>query len=69
MGKRYPTGNVKGLTVCTELYFHDLTLLILFFFLSLTDEGIGASVQFSSVQSLSCVRLFATPWTVALEKP
>ena len=23
------------------------------------------SVQFSSVQSLSCVRLFATPWTVA----
>ena len=24
-----------------------------------------ASVQFSSVQSLSCVRLFATPWIVA----
>ena len=24
-----------------------------------------SSVQFSSVQSLSCVRLFATPWTVA----
>ena len=25
------------------------------------------SVQFSSVQSLSCVQLFATPWTVALQ--
>ena len=25
----------------------------------------GASVQFSSVQSLSCVWLFATPWTAA----
>ena len=25
----------------------------------------GHSVQFSSVQSLSCVRLFATPWTAA----
>ena len=25
------------------------------------------SVQFSSVQSLSCVRLFATPWTVACQ--
>ena len=26
---------------------------------------ISHSVQFSSVQSLSCVRLFATPWTAA----
>ena len=26
---------------------------------------VGASVQFSSVQSLSCVRLFVTPWTAA----
>ena len=25
--------------------------------------------QFSSVQSLSCVRLFATPWTVAYQAP
>ena len=24
-----------------------------------------SSVQFSSVQSLSCVQLFATPWTTA----
>lgn len=40
MVKRYPTGKVKGLTVCLELYFHDLTLLILFFF-PLTGEGIG----------------------------
>ena len=25
------------------------------------------SIQFSSVQSLSCVRLFATPWTAAFQ--
>ena len=25
----------------------------------------GEGVQFSSVQSLSCVQFFATPWTVA----
>ena len=29
-------------------------------------SGPISSVQFSSVQSLSCVRLFATPWTAAL---
>ena len=28
-------------------------------------EGEGRSVQFSSVQLLSCVQLFATPWTAA----
>ena len=28
-------------------------------------EGPGAQVQFSSVQSPGCVRLFATPWTAA----
>ena len=27
----------------------------------------GCSVQFSSVQSLSCVQLFATPWTAACQ--
>ena len=27
------------------------------------------SVQFSSAQLLSCVRLFATPWTVARQAP
>ena len=26
-------------------------------------------IQFSSVQSLSCVRLFVTPWTVAYQAP
>ena len=29
----------------------------------------ATSVQSSSVQSLSCVRLFATPWTVARQAP
>ena len=32
-------------------------------------ESILSSVQFSSVQSLSCVRLFATPWTPGLPNP
>ena len=29
------------------------------------NEGKSDLIQFSSVQSLSCVRLFATPWTIA----
>ena len=29
------------------------------------DPELQLAIQFSSVQSLSCVRLFATPWTVA----
>ena len=29
--------------------------------------SVGPSVQFSSVHSLSRVRLFATPWTAALQ--
>ena len=31
--------------------------------------GVSPSVQFSSVQSLSCVRLFATPWITACQAP
>ena len=31
----------------------------------LIRKNISNDTQFSSVQSLSCVRLFATPWTVA----
>ena len=34
--------------------------------LELTDTKL---IAFSSVQSLSCVRLFATPWTVAHQAP
>ena len=30
-------------------------------------DGITDSVQFSSVQSLSCVLVFTTPWTAALQ--
>ena len=30
---------------------------------------VGSSIQFSSVQSLSHVRLFATPWTAACQVP
>ena len=31
------------------------------------DSGVSPRCTFSSVQSLSCVRLFATPWTVACQ--
>ena len=31
------------------------------------DTSRGVFLQFSSVQSLSCVQLFATPWTAALQ--
>ena len=30
-----------------------------------TQHSLPGSVQFSSVQSLICIRLFATPWTAA----
>ena len=33
------------------------------------DIEITSILQFSSVQSLSCVRLFATPWTAAYQAP
>ena len=35
-------------------------------YLSLSHQG-SPSVQFSSVQSLSCVRLFVTPWIAACQ--
>ena len=43
-----------------------------FFFLILVHSGLAyytllAGLQFSSVQSLSCVRLFVTPWTAACQ--
>ena len=34
---------------------------------SFTRGGLVFCVVFSSVQSLSCVRLFATPWTIAYQ--
>ena len=33
----------------------------------LTTFILDSSVQFSSIQSLNCVRLFATPWTAVLQ--
>ena len=39
---------------------------VLSFFFPRPEAGeLFLSIQFSSVQSLSCVRLFATPWTAA----
>ena len=37
----------------------------MFFFEDFSNRSFTYSIQFSSVQSLSCVRLFATPWIAA----
>ena len=37
----------------------------MYFWYALRNLWMKSSVQFSSVQSLSCVRLFATPWIAA----
>ena len=39
--------------------------MLLRMFASCSSVILACSVQFSSVQSLSCVQLFATPWTTA----
>ena len=36
-------------------------------FLNANDIQLKGKTQFSSVQLLSCVRLFVTPWTAALQ--
>ena len=58
VGRRADRGHVVG----SEL--KGVTL-----FKAMQVQGPGehweASSQFSSIQSLSCVRLFATPWTAA----
>ena len=36
-------------------------------FLLVNQPSINRALQFSSVQSLSCVQLFATPWTAACQ--
>ena len=37
------------------------------FFLCVWHNSCGVDVQFSSVQSLSCIQLFMTPWTTACQ--
>ena len=44
-------------------FFSSLLLIVTFYFIE--EFIIGHIGQFSSVQSLSCVRLFVTPWTAA----
>ena len=48
------------------VFIENIYSLILSFFFSLFLV-IHVTVQFSSVQSLSCVRLFATPWFAACQ--
>ena len=50
-----------GQTLAQGEHQSKVFLFLLFLILILNRD----SVQFSSVQSLSCVRLFATPWTAA----
>ena len=54
----FPTqGSNQGLLHCKQILYH------------LSHQGSPKLLQFSSVQSLSRVRLFATPWTVACQAP
>ena len=61
--------NLKGTAVthiCNELWRFGLFFKTIFLFLFVfTHYYYIVFSQFSSVQSLSCVRLFATPWTAA----
>ena len=64
---------MQGETVYYMYEIHERTILILCLHLTTNrrEESvmnyclINSVVQFSSIQSLSCVRLFATPWTAA----
>ena len=48
------------------LYSCPNTALLLWVFL-VSDTYIKREIQFSSVQSLSCVQIFVTPWSAALQ--
>ena len=52
------------MTLCSPKFFHDYNL-VLTKTLWCRRQVILSHFQFSSVQSLSCIRLFATPWIAA----
>ena len=55
--KSFPQQQVGGGEVIRHLPSHSFTCLVFYSYM--------CSVHISSVQSLSCVQLFATPWTAA----
>ena len=55
-------GPAISFSLDSESYSYTVNAFLFFF---LKANYSFASVQFSSVQLLSCVRLFATPWTTA----
>ena len=58
------TGKMREVSQAEKEKYH-MILLICGILIKGTNELINkAEIEFSSVQSLSCVRLVATPWTV-----
>ena len=53
--------------MCLGLFYSEIVLFYVFFFLSICSGC--RSVKNFCVQSLSCIQLFAAPWTVALLAP
>ena len=54
-----------ALSICSLIYYFYLIKILLDISLSHALLQAEITIQFSSVQSLSHVRLFATPWTAA----
>jgi len=52
-----------GFLDCMYKWYHIIFVFLCLLYLTRHNALKIHSVQFSSVQSLSCVRLFATPWT------
>ena len=81
MNKTLKTSQLKNWSFYGELFYHNnhfcplpfassisnLRQILLLFFHILQFSSSLLSVQFSSVQSLSRVQLFATPWTAACQ--
>ena len=55
------------LSSCTNSSMGEVATSSYFACIAHCFNPVDGSVQFSSVQSLSCVRLFGTPWTTALQ--
>ena len=70
---RYNTFDLMGISShVTGFHLHNMKIIFLYFFLIIVIFQhyllLPLSIsQFSSVQSLSCVRLFETPWIAALQ--
>ena len=66
LGRKAMT-NLHSILKSRDITLPTKVFLVKAVFFPVVTYGCGSSVQFSSVQSLSCVRLFATPWTAACQ--